>query len=130
MNRFKQAAGLFLMGGTGYAVLEILWRGYTHWTMAVTGGVVFIGLWLIGEQMQGAGVLGRSAAGALWVTTAELLVGMSVNLGLHLEVWDYSGEWGNILGQICPKYVVLWFLLCGPAMALAVCSAKLLAKPN
>ena len=35
---------VFLFGGVGYGILEILWRGYTHWTMLITGGVCF---WLI-----------------------------------------------------------------------------------
>ena len=31
---------------------------------------------------------------------------------LHLSVWDYSREWGNLAGLICPKYTLLWLLLC------------------
>ena len=34
----KQTAGLFLVGAGGYCLLELLWRGRTHWTMALTGG--------------------------------------------------------------------------------------------
>ena len=129
MKEFKQTAGLFFMGGIGYAALEVLWRGYTHWTMAATGGLVFVGLWLLDRRMQGARLAARCAAGTLWVTAAELLVGMSVNLGMHMDVWDYSAEWGNVLGQICPKYAAIWFVLSGPAMVIAACSAKLLANP-
>ncbi|MGM9612446.1 MAG: hypothetical protein ACI3XZ_02975 [Butyricicoccus sp.] len=116
------------MGGIGYAGLEILWRGYTHWTMALTGGVVFVGLERLRRQMEGVRLPVRCAVGAAWVTAAEFLVGVSVNLGLHMNVWDYSAEWGNILGQICPKYTAIWFALCGPAMAIAGSSAKLLAN--
>ena len=29
-----------------------------------------------------------------------------------MPVWDYSGEWGNLAGLVCPKYTLLWFLLC------------------
>ena len=43
MKEFKQTTGLFFLGGIGYAGLEILWRGYTHWTMALTGGVARMG---------------------------------------------------------------------------------------
>ena len=27
-------------------------------------------------------------------------------------LWDYSQEWGNLAGLVCPKYTALWFLLC------------------
>ena len=27
---------------------------------------------------------------------------------------DYSGQIGNILGQVCPLYTAMWFLLCIP----------------
>ena len=27
-------------------------------------------------------------------------------------MWDYSQEWGNLAGLVCPKYTALWFLLC------------------
>ena len=33
---------LFLFGGTGYALLELLWRGFTHWSMFVLGGVCYL----------------------------------------------------------------------------------------
>ena len=32
---------------------------------------------------------------------------------LHTEVWDYTAEWGNVAGLICPRYSFYWFLLCG-----------------
>ena len=129
MNAFKQTAGLFLLGGAGYGALEILWRGHTHWTMVLTGGFVFLGLWLLDRQMHSRPMLLRCAYGMAWVTAAELLVGLCVNVSLHMGVWDYSGAWGNVLGQVCPQYAGLWFLLCAPAMALARQSANLLANP-
>ena len=30
---------LFLTGAMVYGIIEILWRGRTHWTMAVLGGI-------------------------------------------------------------------------------------------
>ena len=34
--------------------------------------------------------------------------GCIVNLWLGWDVWDYSGMPGNILGQVCPRYFLLW----------------------
>ena len=31
-----------------------------------------------------------------------------VNLAFGWNVWNYSGLPGNLLGQICPQYFVLW----------------------
>ena len=42
------------------------------------------------------------------MTALEFLTGCLVNLWLGWGVWDYSGLSGNILGQICPQYFLLW----------------------
>ena len=34
-----ERTSLFLLGGGAYAALELAWRGTTHWTMFLTGGV-------------------------------------------------------------------------------------------
>ena len=39
-------AVLALIGGCVYFLIELFWRGHSHWTMAVMGGVCFI---LIGD---------------------------------------------------------------------------------
>ena len=49
---------------------------------------------------------------AAGVSGVELAFGMVCTYLLRLQVWDYSAEWGNIAGLICPKYSFLWFLLC------------------
>ena len=46
------------------------------------------------------------------VSVLELGTGLACRRLLHVEVWDYSQEWGNLAGLVCPKYTALWFLLC------------------
>ncbi|MCI8855430.1 MAG: hypothetical protein HFH26_02640 [Clostridiaceae bacterium] len=116
---FRQLCSLFLCGSAGYAALELLWRQRTHWTMALTGGTVFVGLAKTAERLRGASLPKRCAAGSVLITTAELIVGTTVNLHYHMRVWDYSREKLNFKGQICAKYAALWYLLSAPAMALA-----------
>ena len=48
----------------------------------------------------------------------ELLVGLVLNVWLGLDVWDYSWKWGNLWGQICPKFTLLWCLLAGAMIVL------------
>ena len=35
---------VFLLGGCAYGLLEVLYRGHTHWTMLVTGGACVLTL--------------------------------------------------------------------------------------
>ena len=56
------------------------------------------------------------AAGALLITGIELAVGLLCNRCLHWAVWDYSDQWGNLWGQICPQFSFYWFLLSIPLL--------------
>jgi len=60
----------------------------------------------------------QSILGGLTVTGMELLVGLVLNVWLGLDVWDYSWKWGNLWGQICPKFTLLWCLLAGAMIVL------------
>ncbi len=105
---------LFLIGSIGYSLLEILWRGFTHWTMAVTGGFCFSALYFLNQRYESAPLWRKCLNGSLLITAAELVVGCIVNLGLHWQVWDYSKMPLNLWGQICLPYTGLWFLLSMP----------------
>lgn len=109
---------IFLLGGTLYSALEVLWRGYTHWTMTLCGGACFLLIYLLNRSLPGAGFLMRCLAGTAVITSAELLVGITVNIVLGWGVWDYSHMPFNFMGQICLPYTVLWFLLCIPVFGI------------
>ena len=58
------------------------------------------------------------------ITLIEFAVGVVVNLQLGLDVWDYSDQRGNIMGQVCPLYTLYWVGLSLPAVGLCrLCSA-------
>ena len=107
---------VFALGAAGYAALELLWRGRTHWTMALTGGAVLVGLRRLRRRVHEENPLSRCLCGAACITAAEYVVGCTVNRHFRLRVWDYSHEFGNVQGQICPKYAALWTLLAAPIM--------------
>lgn len=118
-----------MYGGTIYSLLEILWRGHTHWTMALTGGICLMLIHLMDRGLGRMPFILRCVTGALLITSIELCVGIVVNRMLGMEVWDYSERWGNILGQICPAFTVLWFGLCIPALLLTRKIAAILEHP-
>ena len=94
-------AVLFVMGGLVYMSLEILWRGYTHWTMGMLGGICFICLGLINELLSWETPLAlQMLIGGAIITVLELVTGCIVNLWLGWNVWDYSDLPYNFLGQI------------------------------
>ncbi len=105
---------LFLVGGMLYAWIEILWRGWTHWTMFLLGGGGFVVLGLLNEYKIPWHwcLLRQSVAGACIITILEFFTGYIVNLWLGWGVWDYSGLPFNILGQVCLYYFLLWIPLC------------------
>lgn len=108
MRKLKKPAVLFTLGGFGYAALELLWRGRTHWSMVIAGGLCFIMFSLIAERFSGAPLVYKAVLCSLGVTAIELVFGVIFNLILDMNVWDYSKLPFNFLGQICLLYSIVW----------------------
>ena len=109
MHRAVKGLALFCIGAVAYALVEILWRGYSHWTMAVLGGLLFVLIGGINNWIPWDMPLYLQAIiGSLVVTGAELIAGIILNIWLDLGIWDYSGMPFNFHGQICPQFTVAW----------------------
>ncbi len=113
----------FLMGFFLYALVEIAGRGYTHWTMCITGGIILALLYILSRRP--LNLMRYCLTGSLMITAVELPVGIFDNIIMHWEVWDYSGLPFNFLGQICLFFSIYWFILCIPAYYLCIEIAKL-----
>lgn len=105
---------LFSVGAFGYSFLEILWRGYTHWTMFFLGGICFFTLYHVFGYLQHTPLLINAIIGGAIITSAEFITGCIINLGFKWNVWSYSSSPYNLLGQICLPYSILWILLSIP----------------
>ena len=105
---------IFLIGAAGYGAIELIWRGYTHWTMLITGGVCFLLLHNIFMLMENASPFIKAVIGSLTITLIEFVAGMIINVKFGLGVWDYSDLPFNLYGQICLPYSALWFALSFP----------------
>ena len=92
--------------------IEILWRGRTHWTMGIVGGICFVLIGLINEiftfEMY---MLTQAIIGSILVTIIEYISGCIINIHFGLGVWDYSNLPFNIHGQVCLLFSFLWIIL-------------------
>ena len=105
-------AVLALCGGCVYFLIEMAWRGHSHWTMAVLGGVCFVLIGDINEFIPwNMPLILQGAIGSGIVTALELVAGIILNLWLGLGIWDYSNMPFNLLGQICLPFTLLWVAL-------------------
>ena len=108
----KKYAALWIIGGIIYAMMETLFRGYTHWTMGILGGICFICLGLINELLSWKTPLVlQMLIGSTIITILEFITGCIVNIWLGWNVWDYSNLPLNLLGQICLPFSILWYFI-------------------
>lgn len=109
----KKILTLWAALGVMYVAMETVFRGYSHPSMLIVGGLcgVLVGAINQHPRFYNAPVALQATAGALIVLAVEFLAGCVLNLWLGLDVWDYTGQPGNILGQVCPLFGLLWFLI-------------------
>ena len=97
----------FILGGTAYVGLEYLWRGRSHISMFIAGGLAFALLDGIFARYA-MPLLYKCAVGAALITALEFAAGYIVNIRMGLAVWDYSLRPLNLYGQICPEFTLMW----------------------
>lgn len=103
---------LFGLGGIFYVIIELLWRGNSHWSMFVLGGLCFLIIGLINEQSRGKiPLILQMSISAVIITVLEFFTGYIVNIRLDMNVWNYSDLPYNIMGQVSLLYTILWFFL-------------------
>ena len=108
MNFLKNAL-LFTIGGGAYTSLELLFRGWSHISMFVLGGGCFLAIGRLWRSKPRMGLLLKMLLGSAICTAGELATGLLVNR--DYSVWDYRRLPGNVLGQICLPFSVLWMAL-------------------
>jgi uncharacterized membrane protein len=103
MKRLKVCLKLLVLaviGGAIYVGIEMLWRGHSHPSMFILGGLCFVSIGLINELFPWElGIVWQALIGGTMVTCLEFITGVIVNIWLKLGVWDYSGLPLNILGK-------------------------------
>ncbi|MCL2754668.1 MAG: putative ABC transporter permease [Oscillospiraceae bacterium] len=110
-NEIHKLMLLFIAGGIIYAAMEVIYREYTHYSMFITGGLCFVLIGGLRYLPWNLPVTVRMFIGAGVITALELLCGLIVNVAFNENVWDYSGERYNFMGQICLAASSLWLFM-------------------
>ena len=112
MLRFLKYTLLFITGAVLYYAVEVAFRGYSFFSMAVCGGICFILCDLINEKTRRRMPLVlQMLIASLEITLIEFIAGVILNICLGLDMWDYSNMPGNVLGQICPEFSLIWYFM-------------------
>ena len=117
--QIKKYMILFAIGGMAYFLLEVLVRGYSHYSMFLCGGACFLCCGLLNENMKiKMSFISQMVLSALIITALEFITGLIVNIWLKMDIWDYSQLPYNFMGQICLLYSIFWFLVSSVAIVL------------
>ncbi len=106
MKIWKQSV-LYYLGGASYMTLEFLYRGRSHGSMFLLGGLCFSLLGQIKKLRRSLPLRATLGAGA--ITGLEFLTGLLVNQ--EYQVWDYRRMPLNLQGQVCLPFTLLWIPL-------------------
>ena len=98
---------LMSIGGVLYGLIELCWRGRTHWSMVIVGGICFRLIGIIHQRFRNVfSIATRCALCAVVISLVELAAGLLVNR--QLQVWNYSKLPFNLWGQICLLFSAAW----------------------
>lgn len=120
MKRLSEYLFLGTFGGTLYYTFEMIFRGFSHWSMFLLGGVCFVffaqqGIWTGWD----APLWKQVVWCAVFVTAGEFITGIFVNKIMGWNVWDYTDQPFNLMGQICLPFAVIFSGLCAVGIILS-----------
>ena len=122
MQGIKNAARLafiFIFGGICYGLMEVIFRGRTHYSMFIAGGICFSLIILLDNRFGGRiSLFTLSLLGSAVITAVEFIFGVIFNIWLGMTVWDYSSAPFNLLGQVCLPFSLLWIIVSAAAILL------------
>ncbi len=121
------AAFLFIVGSMLGWVLEVFFRRFFSAKKWINPGFLtgpYIPLYGFGLSLMFAITLIPVETGYPWLdalivilimgammTVIEYIAGLIFIKGMKIKLWDYSKQWGNIQGIICPLFSFLWLLV-------------------
>lgn len=120
LKKLAEYGFLWLLGGSLYYSFEMIFRGFSHWTMFVLGGICMVFFAFQGRAMHWREALWKQVIRCtIFVTACEFITGLIVNKWLNMAVWDYSDQPFHLFGQICLPFAIIFSGLC--AAGILVC---------
>lgn len=109
---------LWFWAGGVYFFAEVIWKTAQgrpetiSWTMFALAIILAIPMERFGAELPWEmPLIAQAGISALAVIATEFVAGLILNVALGLGIWDYSNMPGNIMGQICPQFALLWFVV-------------------
>ena len=110
MKRLSEYLFLGTLGGTLYYTFEMIFRGFSHWSMFLLGGICLVffaqqGMWTGWTPLSGKQV----GWCVIFVTACEFITGIFVNKINGWAVWDYTGPALSTHGSDLPAFCHYFF---------------------
>lgn len=104
---------MFSLGFCTYSIIEMVYRGYTYFSMGVLGGLSLLLIDGINNYISwNIPLLVQGCMGGMIVTLFELIVGVTERIIKPLPsqqyMWDYSSIPLNWNGVICLPFSIVW----------------------
>lgn len=108
-KKISELGFFWVVGGGIYYGIEMLFRGFSHWSMFCVGGVVLCFCVFQGTEMRWNEPMWiQVLRGTLFTVSLEFITGIIVNKWWGLEVWNYSDQPFQLWGQICLPFAILF----------------------
>lgn len=108
-KKLSELVFLFGVGGCIYYSFELIFRGFSHWTMFVLGGICLLFCWIQGKMVEWKDPLWRQVLRCIiFITAMEFITGLIVNKWLNYNVWDYTNQPLQLFGQICLPFIIIF----------------------
>lgn len=104
----------------GYITIECCFRGYSFPAMGLCGGLVFVLLDKINNEISwDTDILIQGIMGSALITFLELIIGEMTLHGLIQPMWNYANLPLNYKGIICLPFSIIWICLSIVAIVVA-----------
>lgn len=119
MKKIREYLFLWGTGGCLYYTFEVVFRGFSHWSMFVLGGICMcFAVWQGSTRNWQDPMYVQLARCMVFVTACEFITGIIVNKWMGWHVWDYTGMPLQLFGQICVPFMFLFAFLSGIGICL------------
>ena len=109
LKRIIEYFSLWGLGGSIYYLFEIFFRGYSHISMFILGGISMMFFAFQGRTSNWREPLWKQVLRcSIFVTAGEFITGIIVNKWMGLKVWDYTDQPFQLWRQICLPFAIIF----------------------